>query len=120
MSLRKEKLVMATAALLIITCSSIGLATDQEITLSDDSDRILNDYCIDLIGGIKDVDVAKGLQAHTSYRYQSEPVPGLIFEPDRFDHNQFYMSEFDGCATLSCFDAGATAGLYASGGSELQ
>lgn len=91
-----------------------------EITLQTDLDGILNSYCLDIAGGNKNVDPAKGLQAHTCYSYRGDLGTDQIFDPAQFSSNVLYMPVYDVCATLSGLSAGSSIGLAACEDGELQ
>ncbi len=91
-----------------------------EIALSDVLDGVTSNYCIDIAGGNKDIDISKGLQAHTCYTYRGEVGTDQKFTRSRFANNQLYMTDFDVCATVAALKAGSTIGLAACDGSDLQ
>lgn len=125
-----------TLAILLSACSSsdnmtapvdkVGIETSAitaqnvEITLIDVLDGITSSYCIDIAGGNQDIDITKGLQAHTCYSYRGEIGTDQKFASSRFASNELYMPDFDVCATAQSLEPGAAIGLSACDGSDLQ
>jgi hypothetical protein len=95
-------------------------AENVEITLIDLLDGVTSSYCIDIAGGNQDIDIAKGLQAHTCYSYRGEIGTDQKFAASRFATNELYMPDFDVCATAQSLEAGASIGLSPCDGSDLQ
>jgi hypothetical protein len=95
-------------------------AENVEITLVDMLDGVTSSYCIDIAGGNKDIDISKGLQAHTCYSYRGEIGADQTFAVSRFASNELYMPNFEVCATVSSLAAGSSIGLAACDGSDLQ
>lgn len=91
-----------------------------EITLIDVLDGVTSSYCIDIAGGNKDIDISKGLQAHTCYSYRGEIGTDQTFTPSRFANNELYMPDYDVCATAASLSAGSAIGLASCEGSDLQ
>jgi len=115
---------MRPLTVLLVFCSclftSLVNASNVEITLDDELDGIMNGYCIDIAGGNQDVDINKGLQAHTCYSYRGSLGTDQIFDTAHFADDQLYMTDYDVCATLSSLESGALVGLSECDGSELQ
>ncbi|MGL4234800.1 ricin-type beta-trefoil lectin domain protein [Tabrizicola sp.] len=116
--MRSASTILVTT--LALTFASTAHAETVEVTLADDLDDILNGYCIDIAGGNENVDITRGLQGHTCYSYRGDLGTDQKFETEKFAENQLYMTDFDVCATLSSLDAGATIGLAACDGSDMQ
>jgi len=91
-----------------------------EITLIDMLGGVTSSYCLDIAGGNKNIDISKGLQAHTCYSYRGEIGTDQTFETSRFMNNELYMPDFDVCATVKSLEAGSAIGLANCDGSELQ
>lgn len=91
-----------------------------EILLADKLDGIMNQYCVDIAGGNRNVDTSKGLQAHTCYSYKGSLGTDQIFDSTAFSDNRLSMPRYSVCAALSGLSAGATVGLAPCDGSELQ
>lgn len=91
-----------------------------EITLIDVLDGVTSSYCLDIAGGNQNIDISNGLQAHTCYSYRGEIGTDQKFDPTRFESNELYMPDFDVCATVSALGEGASIGLAACDGSDLQ
>lgn len=91
-----------------------------EITLIDVLDGVTSSYCIDIAGGNKNIDITKGLQAHTCYSYRGEIGTDQTFATSNFASNELYMPDFDVCATVGSLTAGSAIGLAACDGSDLQ
>ena len=81
--------------------------TDVEIALADKLDGVTNNYCIDIAGGNRNVDISRGLQGHTCYSYKGELGTDQIFDTTKFTDNLLYMPVYDVCASLSSLDSGA-------------
>jgi len=97
-----------------------AIAENVEITLIDVLDGVTSSYCIDIAGGNKDIDITKGLQAHTCYSYRGEIGTDQTFATSRFASNELYMPDFDVCATVKSLEAGSAIGLAKCDGSDLQ
>ncbi len=136
MRLRKN-VVLVLSTLSLIACSVADTDTDVtttdaptpsttnisdavEITLIDMLDGVTSSYCIDIAGGNKDIDITKGLQAHTCYSYRGEIGTDQTFSTRYFAENALYMPDFDVCATVDALQAGAAIGLASCEGSDLQ
>lgn len=91
-----------------------------EITLIDVLDGVTSSYCLDIAGGNQNIDISNGLQAHTCYSYRGEIGTDQKFDPARFGSNELYMPDFEVCATVSALAEGASIGLAACDGSDLQ
>lgn len=91
-----------------------------EIALIDKLHGVTSEYCIDIAGGNKDVDIGNGLQAHTCYSYRGAIGSDQSFVTAKFAQGQLYMTDFDVCATASALSAGAAIGLASCEGSDLQ
>ena len=91
-----------------------------EITLVDVLDGVTSSYCIDIAGGNQNIDITKGLQAHTCYSYRGEIGADQTFATSRFANNELYMPEFEVCASVTSLEAGSSIGLAACDGSDLQ
>ncbi|MGQ7846590.1 ricin-type beta-trefoil lectin domain protein [Granulosicoccus sp. 3-233] len=115
--MRPVIVLLATGSCLL---ASLVNAANVEITLDDELDGILNGYCIDIAGGNENVDINKGLQAHTCYSYRGSLGTDQIFDTAHLADNELYMTDYDVCATLSGLEAGATVGLADCDGSEPQ
>lgn len=109
------------------TTTTPGAMTDEapttlgvELALSDQLDGVTNLYCLDIAGGNRNVDVSRGLQAHTCYSYRGELGSDQTFDPGQFDANILYMPGYDVCVTLEDLRAGASVGLAPCDGSESQ
>jgi len=101
--------------------STVAASSDKvELALIDKLDGVTSHYCIDIAGGNKNIDINKGLQAHTCYSYRGSLGADQSFSKKRLTENALYMVDFDVCATLSSLDAGANVGLAKCDGSELQ
>jgi len=121
--------VLISALLFVATgkdANTQGIENEQadaapvEIALSDKLDGVTNNYCFDIAGGNKDIDVSKGLQAHTCYSYRGSLGADQIFDASEFINNKLYMPEFDVCASLDGLEAGSKVGLSACDDSDLQ
>lgn len=95
-------------------------AENVEITLIDKLDGVTSSYCLDVMGGNTNVDITKGLQAHTCYSYKGDLGIDQIFDTERFAKNELYMTELDVCVELESLTAGASVGLAACDDSSLQ
>ena len=95
-------------------------AENIEISLIDILDGVTSSYCIDIAGGNKNIDISKGLQAHTCYSYRGEIGSDQTFTTSRFTNNELYMPDFDVCAMAKSLEAGSPIGLAACDGSDLQ
>ncbi|MBE9028641.1 RICIN domain-containing protein [filamentous cyanobacterium LEGE 11480] len=91
-----------------------------EIALTDKLDSTTNNYCLDIAGGNKNIDITKGLQGHTCYSYRGSLGADQVFDPGRFAQGELYMPNFKVCATLSALQADAKVGLAPCDSSELQ
>lgn len=91
-----------------------------EINLIDELDGIINGYCLDIAGGNENVDPSNGLQVHTCYSYEGDLGTDQIFATAEFTNDALYMPVYDVCAEVASVAAGATVGLNACNGSELQ
>ena len=91
-----------------------------EITLIDVLDGVTSSYCLDIAGGNKNIDINKGLQAHTCYSYRGEIGTDQTFTSARFAKGELYMPDFDVCAAAQSLTAGSAIGLAACDGSDLQ
>ena len=58
------RLILQTVWLLPLA----AFAENVEVTLKDGLDGNLNGYCLDIMGGGRNIDPSRGLQAHTCYR----------------------------------------------------
>lgn len=96
------------------------VADKVEITLVDVLDGVTSSYCIDIAGGNKNIDISKGLQAHTCYSYRGAIGTDQTFTTSRFAKNELYMPDFDVCAAATSLTAGASIGLASCDGSDLQ
>lgn len=95
-------------------------ASGVEIALADKLDGKINNYCLDIAGGNKDVDPANGLQAHTCYSYQDSLGTDQVFDETQFEGNALSMPIYEVCASASAMEAGAEIGLAECDGSEAQ
>ena len=95
-------------------------AAKVEIVLADKLDGITSEYCIDVAGGNRNIDITKGLQSHTCYSYRGDLGEDQTFETDRFADNVLYMSEIEVCAQLASLEEGAAVGLAECDESDLQ
>lgn len=105
------------------TTETIGLTSAQdrvEITLIDKLDGVTSSYCIDVAGGNQDIDITRGLQAHTCYSYRGTLGTDQTFLTSKLADNILYMPDFDVCAMLASLSSGASVGLADCDGSELQ
>jgi len=91
-----------------------------EIALSDKLDGVTNNYCLDIAGGNKDIDITKGLQAHTCYSYDGSLGTDQIFDNVQFANDTLAMPVYSVCTTLSSMEAGAKIGLAKCDGSDAQ
>lgn len=108
-------------AFLVSTALAGPVWADQvEITLVDDLDGQLNGYCLDIVGGGRNIDPSRGLQGHTCYSYQGQLGRDQIYDTDQFADNTLYMPEFDVCVEMAAIKAGADIGLTECNGSERQ
>lgn len=105
---------------LILALPAAGHADSVEIALADALDGDLSGYCLDIVGAQQNADVTGGLQAHTCYSYQGALGVDQTFETDRLADPVLYMPEFDVCATLAGYEAGASVGLAACDGRAAQ
>ncbi len=103
-----------------IAIAGSAYAENVELTLIDNLDGVTSSYCIDVKGGNQNVDITKGLQAHTCYSYKGALGADQIFDTTRFADNMLYMSELDVCVQLESLEAGASIGLAACDGNSLQ
>lgn len=113
----------ATLAALTATLLTAGAARAEnvEIYLTDTLDNIQNGYCVDISGGQgADANPDNGLQGHTCYSPSGELFVDQTFDTEKFAEGLLYMPDFDVCAEVSGFEAGATVGLAACDGSEAQ
>ncbi|MEL6547364.1 MAG: hypothetical protein AAFQ82_22260, partial [Myxococcota bacterium] len=79
-----------------------------EIALQARLDGITSEYCLDIAGGNRNVDPAKGLQAHTCYSYQGQLGSDQVFDPQKLkDDGLLFMPAYEVCVTLSELAAGA-------------
>lgn len=131
-----QKVWIFATALLLAACSSSENTTPSrapdemkkvavpaenvEITLIDILDGVTSSYCIDIAGGNKDIDISKGLQAHTCYSYRGDIGTDQKFITSRFANNELYMPDFDVCASVKSLEAGSAIGLAVCDGSALQ
>lgn len=104
----------------ICASGSVAFADPVEVKLSDRLDGNLDFYCFDISGAKEDANVAQGLQTHTCYGYQGESGIDQIFDSARIAQAQFYMPEFDVCATVSSYSAGTSVDLATCDGSDGQ
>lgn len=95
-------------------------AAKVEIVLADKLDGVTSEYCIDVVGGGKNINIEKGLQSHTCYSYRGDLGKDQAFESDRFADNVLYMTEFEVCAQLDSLEEGASVGLAGCDDSDLQ
>ena len=102
------------------TAGGESLTSPVEITLIDVLDGVTSSYCIDIAGGNKDIDITKGLQAHTCYSYRGEVGTDQKFDPSRFARNELYMPDYDVCAAAESLSAGSKIGLASCDGSDQQ
>ncbi len=103
------------------TNQSISSAANEvEIYLTSLLDGKTTNYCIDIAGGNKNIDIKKGLQAHTCYSYKGSLGVDQIFDLNSFAKNLLYMPKFDVCVTLDSLTIGSKVGLTKCDGSELQ
>ena len=100
--------------------TSTVTAEKVEISLIDVLDGVTSSYCLDIAGGNKNIDITKGLQAHTCYSYRGEIGTDQTFTTSRFANGELYMPDFDVCVTVGSLAAGSAIGLAACEGSELQ
>jgi hypothetical protein len=114
--------LMPHAAMIAVCLTAGGAqAAPVEIYLTDMLDNTQAGYCLDIAGGKgADADPANGLQGHTCYSPLGSLLVDQIFDTDRFADGILYMSEFDVCAQMSGFDAGATVDLATCDGSKAQ
>ena len=91
-----------------------------EVALIDILDGVTSSYCLDIAGGNQNIDIAKGLQAHTCYSYRGEIGTDQKFTTSRFAGDELYMPDFDVCATATALAEGATIGLASCDRSDLQ
>lgn len=109
-----------SAALSFFAYSTAVQAEDVEITLIDNLDGVTSSYCLDVKGGNQNVDITKGLQAHTCYSYKGALSIDQIFDSSKFAENMLYMSKLDVCVELESLSAGASVGLATCDASNLQ
>lgn len=86
-------------------------ALDVEITLVDQLDGQQNSYCLDIVGGGRNIDPANGLQAHTCYSYRGALGRDQVFDSAQFGENTLYMPRFDVCVEARSLSEGANLGL---------
>ncbi len=113
-SVTAEKTTTATKT------AAVSSAENVEITLIDVLDGVTSSYCIDIAGGNKNIDITKGLQAHTCYSYRGAIGTDQTFVTSRFSNNELYMLDFDVCASAKSLEAGSAIGLAKCDGSDLQ
>lgn len=106
--------------LLLILSSQAACAQNVEVTLINKLDGNLSSYCIDIIGGGKNIDPKNGLQAHTCYSYKGELGADQAFDPTGIENGVFRVVAFDVCMTLSDTAPDARMNLEACDGSEKQ
>lgn len=91
-----------------------------EVTLIDKLDGNLSSYCIDIVGGGKNIDPANGLQAHTCYSYKGELGADQAFDPAAIADGIFRIVAFDVCMTLPDTAADTKMTLESCNGTEQQ
>lgn len=99
----------AVSALLLAAPSA--LAEQVEITLVDQLDGQKNSYCIDIVGGGRNVDPANGLQSHTCYSYRGALGRDQAFEADDFAGGILSMPQMDVCVVAAAPVAGSVMTL---------
>ncbi len=100
--------------------ASAAPETAVELALVDKLDGVTSEFCIDIAGGNQDIDITKGLQAHTCYSYRGSLGDDQAFDPAMFADGKLYMPVYEVCATASAIEAGASVGLAACDDSEAQ
>lgn len=130
-----QKLWLCAAVIALVACSpsddttpangtietkTTNSTANVEITLIDVLDGVTSSYCIDIAGGNQNIDITKGLQAHTCYSYRGEIGTDQTFSTSRFVSNELYMPDFDVCATARSLEAGSAIGLAACDAGDLQ
>ena len=106
---------------LLSNISAQSAENNVEISLSDKLDGVTSEYCLDIAGGNKNIDITKGLQAHTCYSYRGSLGDDQAFDTAKFADNKLYMPVYDVCATLEGLTSGSKVGLATcEDGNELQ
>ncbi len=93
---------------------------DVEIFLKAKLDSTTNNYCFDIAGGNKNIDINKGLQAHTCYSYKGKLGPDQIFDKSQFSKNKLFMSKYNVCANAEKLEVNSPIGLSNCNSSQLQ
>lgn len=110
-----------TTLFAVCLSTSVAQASPVEIYLTDILDNTQAGYCLDIAGGKgADADPANGLQGHTCYSPLGSLLVDQIFDTDRFAEGTLYMTEFDVCAQMSGFEAGAFVDLATCDGNKAQ
>ena len=78
-----------------------------EIALEAKFNGVTSEHCLDIAGGIKNVDPGNGLQAHTCYSYQGELGSDQTFDSSKFSGGILYMPIYDVCVELTGLEAGS-------------
>lgn len=104
----------------LAAAAAVAEAKDVEVTLQHNLDGYLNGYCFDVVGGGRNIDPSRGLQAHTCYSYRGDLGSDQIFDSEKLSKGSFYMPEFNVCAELENLDEGAKVGLTECKSSDLQ
>ncbi|WP_417599571.1 ricin-type beta-trefoil lectin domain protein [Pararhodobacter oceanensis] len=115
------KFILPSAALAALFIAGSAQADTVEIYLVDMLDNTQNGYCIDISGGQgSQADPDNGLQGHTCYSPSGEIFVDQGFDSAQFSEGTLYMPEFDVCASVAAFEAGAAIGLAECDGSAAQ
>ncbi|GAL13332.1 hypothetical protein JCM19233_4334 [Vibrio astriarenae] len=114
------KLPSVSAAVLATTLTFSLDAKEVEITLANNLDGYLDAYCLDVVGNGRNIDVTKGLQVHTCYRYQGSMGQDQTFDDTFFSQNKLYLSELGVCIQATDIDNGAILTLAACDDIQLQ
>ncbi len=110
------------ALLLLLPLLSLQTACAEtvEVTLIDKLDGNLSSYCIDIVGGGKNIDPANGLQAHTCYSYKGKLGADQAFDPAAIEEGIFRVVAFDVCMTLPNTASDTKLTLESCNGTEQQ
>lgn len=120
-----KKSVVLVSAFTFMTCTSLASEKSPEtvdnkvqlagkaveIALKSKLDAVTANYCLDIAGGNKEINIKKGLQAHTCYSYKGSLGKDQTFDDAKFAQEMLYMPVFDVCVTLAGLEKGAQVKL---------
>lgn len=109
--------MIATAATLLGVTAN---AEQVEIATKHNLDGYLNNYCLDIAGGGKNINPENGLQVHTCYSYRGNLGDDQVFDTDNFAKGVLYMPAVDVCVEVASLEEGAKVGLASCSGGDLQ